>query len=355
LKIAHLTSVHGAFDTRIFHKQCKSLARAGYDTYLVVVHDKDERIDGVQIKAIGRAKGRVARMVGTVWRVYQIALRLNADVYHLHDPELIPVGLALKRRNKIVVFDSHEDYPADILSKPWIPKGIRTYVSNAFARLEKYAFPKFDAVITVHQQIAERLKKIQPNTVVVHNFPIIDDSFIIIEDRLPKFVWLGMLSPIRGSMQIDSALNLSARAAMDVIGPVSNFITNNKKIVFLGKFLQPAAMAMASQYLAGLVTYLPEPNHVDALPNKLFEYMALGLPVIASDFPKWRKIIEDAGCGILVDPNSPVEIAKAMQWMLDNKAEAVEMGFRGRQAVLKKYSWPSEENTLLKLYEGFQI
>jgi glycosyltransferase involved in cell wall biosynthesis len=346
--------VHGPFDTRIFQKQCKSLARAGYDTHLVVVHDADQSIDGVQINAIARtSNNRLSRMLGTVWQVYQNALRLDADIYHLHDPELIPVGLALKRRNKIVIFDSHEDYPADIMSKPWIPLAMRKHVAQGFAALERYALPKFDAVVTVHQQIAERLAKIQPNTVIVHNFPIIEEGYTPVETRIPKFVWLGLLSPIRGCVQIDVALKMTAGAALDVIGPVSKFQPNAERVTLLGSFPQRKAMEIAANYLAGLVTYLPEPNHIDALPNKLFEYMSLGLPVIASDFPKWRKIVEGAGCGLLVDPNSPESIAGAMRWMVDNPDGAAEMGRRGRAAVLEKYSWASEEKVLLNLYAGF--
>ena len=351
MKIAHLTSVHGPFDTRIFQKQCRSLARAGYDTHLVVVHDADQTIDGVQLNAIVRSSSnRLSRMLGTVRQVYQRALRLDADIYHLHDPELIPVGLALKRRNKIVIFDSHEDYPADIMSKPWIPLAMRKYVARTFAALERYALPKFDAVVTVHQQIAERLVKIQPSTVIVHNFPIIDESYVAAETHIPKFVWLGLLSPIRGCVQIDAALKMTEGAVLDVIGPISKFEPDPDKVNLLGSFPQRQAMEIASNYLAGLVTYLPEPNHIDALPNKLFEYMSLGLPVIASDFPKWRKIVEGAGCGLLVDPNSPESIAGAMRWLLDNPDKAAEMGRLGRMAVLEKYSWASEEKVLLNLY-----
>jgi glycosyltransferase involved in cell wall biosynthesis len=161
-----------------------------------------------------------------------------------------------------------------------------------------------------------------------------------------------MLSPIRGSAQIDAALGMLDGATLDVIGPVSNFTSGSGKMVVLGAFPQGEAMKMTAQYLAGLVTYLPEPNHIDALPNKLFEYMSLGIPVIASNFPKWKQIIEDADCGILVDPNSPNEIAQAMQWMLEHRNEAAEMGVRGRAAVVQKYSWSSEEQNLLKLYKG---
>jgi len=351
MKVAHLTNGHPVFDPRVFHKQCKSLATEGYDVYLVVPHNKDLFIDGVHIKAINIPKSRFNRIVISTWHAYRAALSLDADIYHLHDPNLIPVGLALKRRNKIVIFDSHEDFPADMMSKEWIPAGLRKYVSIIYAYLEKYALPKFDAVIAVHEQIYERIVQYQPKTFVVKNFPIIDMSFQVVEQRLPKFVWLGMLGPIRGASQIDAAMKIRNDTALDVIGTVIDFKPSSDNVKLLGEFSQKEAMHIASNYLAGLITYLPAPNHVDAMPNKLFEYMVMGLPVIASNFPKWRKIVEDAGCGILVDPNSPQEIAQAMQWMLDNQREAFQMGVRGRDAVLQKYSWFSEEKTLLEIYK----
>lgn len=353
MKVAHLTNGHPTFDTRVFHKQCKSLAKEGYDVYLVVPHDKDLFIDGVHIKAINIPKSRFNRIVISTWHIYIAALSLDADIYHLHDPNLIPVGLALKRRNKIVIFDSHEDFPADMMSKEWIPVGLRKYVRSAYSTLEKYAFLKIDAVITVHEQISARIIEFQPKTFIVKNFPVIDKSINVVEKRLPKFVWLGMLGPIRGASQIDAAMKTKNNATLDVIGTVIDFKPHSDNIKLLGVFPYDEAINIASNYLAGLVTYLPAPNHVDALPNKLFEYMAMGLPVIASDFPKWRRIVEDAGCGILVDPNSPQEIAQAMQWMLDNQNEAFKMGMRGRDAVMQKYSWLSEEKILLNLYKGF--
>jgi glycosyltransferase involved in cell wall biosynthesis len=353
MTIAHLTTGHPAFDTRVFHKQCKSLASFGYNVTLVVPHDKDVLADGVQIKAITVTENRLNRLILSPWRVYKVALSLDADLYHLHDPNLLPVGLALKRRGKIVFFDSHEDYPADIMSKEWIPLGLRKYISAIYAKYEKHAFKKFDAVITVHEQIQERIIKFQPNAFVVKNFPIVDAGFQPNEQRQAKFVWLGVFSPIRGSFQVDAAIEMKINASLDVIGTVLDFQPSSDKIKLLGVFSHHEAMRMASQYLAGLVTYLPEPNYADAMPNKLFEYMMMGLPVIASNFPKWRSIIEDANCGILVDPKSPQEIAKAMQWMLDNQQEAFEMGMRGRAAVLQKYNWASEERILFSVYKEF--
>ena len=103
---------------------------------------------------------------------------------------------------------------------------------------------------------------------------------------------------------------------------------------------------------AGVVTFLPRPNHVSSGPNKMFEYMSAGIPIIASDFPLWRRIVEGAGCGLLVDPSDPKQIAKAVEYLLSNPKEAEQMGRRGRAAVERHYSWRSEEPKLLKLYES---
>lgn len=351
LKIAHLTSVHGLFDTRIFHKQCRSLESAGYEVHLVVSTAKDAEVDKVFIHAVSQSGGRIKRMLLTGLRVYRKALQIDAAIYHIHDPELIPFGLLLKRRGKIVIFDSHEDYPADIFSKRWIPRHIRGCVSRMFSILERYAYPKLDALVVVHQELAKRISSLQPNTVIVHNFPLVDSDFTPRPVRNQKFVWLGMLNKIRGSDQIDAAVLGFSNITLDIIGSTGGLKFKADNINTLGSFEHAIAMDMAGHYLAGLVTYLPEPNHIDALPNKLFEYMALGLPVIASDFPKWRRIVDDAACGILVDPMDPAQIRAAMDWMYQNPQLAMEMGLRGREAVLGKYSWASEEKVLLGLYK----
>jgi len=353
LKIAHLTSVHGPFDTRIFHKECISLAKAEYEVHLVVGATTSNHVDGVQIHGVTtKVGGRLKRMLSTVYRVYRKALEVDASIYHLHDPELIPIGLLLKRRGKIVIFDSHEDYPADIRSKKWIHPFFRRPISWAFSRLEHYAYPKLDAVVVVHEELANRISRIQPSTAIVHNFPVIDSQFHPKMQRNRRFLWLGMLNSIRGSAQIGTAITGIDNITLDVIGPIGGDIALGDRIRVLGSFPQHVAMEMAAYYLAGLVTYLPEPNHIDALPNKLFEYMALGLPVIASNFPKWRRIVEDSNCGLLVDPTKPSEIAEAMLWMYQNPEKALEMGLRGREAVLRKYSWESEEKMLLDTYRS---
>jgi glycosyltransferase involved in cell wall biosynthesis len=354
MKIVHITTGHHPFDTRVFQKQCKSLAANGYLVNLVVPHDKDIFIDGVHISAIKNVKSRFDRIVISPWRALSVAIKINADVYHLHDPDLIPIGLILKLFKKKIIFDSHEDFPADILSKTWIPINLRKFVSKLYSIFERFSFSHFDSIITVHEQIHLRIVKYQPKTFIVKNYPILNNNVQLLKRRQSKFIWLGMLGPVRGCFQLDEAVSNNDNLMLDVIGTVLEFTPVSKNIKLLGGFNHQKAMQMAAGYLAGIVTYLPEPNHVEALPNKLFEYMSLGLPVIASNFPKWREIVEEAKCGILVNPNSPQEICEAMLWYLNNQEEALEMGLRGRDAVIKKYSWSTEEEILFDTYEALK-
>ena len=136
-KVCILTSVHTPFDTRIFHKQAKSLLKAGYDVTLIAQHDKDEVVDEVKILALSKPRNRLWRMLGT-WRIFKLAYRQKADVYHFHDPELLPMGLFLKLLKKgKVIYDVHEDYPKAILTKSWLPSMVRRPVSSVFTFLEK--------------------------------------------------------------------------------------------------------------------------------------------------------------------------------------------------------------------------
>ena len=106
--------------------------------------------------------------------------------------------------------------------------------------------------------------------------------------------------------------------------------------------------------MAGVVLYHPELNHINAQPNKMFEYMAAGIPVIASDFPLWKEILEGARCGVCVDPLDPDQIADAIRWIVDHPEQAEQMGKNGRKAIIERYNWKREEDTLLGLYRGLE-
>ena len=362
--VVHLTSVHPSFDIRIFHKECKTLARKGYKVILVAQHSRNEVVDGIQIRALLRPRNRFDRMTRTAWQVYRSAIKENAGLYHLHDPELIPIGVLLKIRGKRVIYDVHEDYPSSLLFRDWIHPHLRPYIVKGVRFTEWVGVRVLDGVVAATPSIAKRFPS--SKTVIVQNFPIPDnlvlDKNIPYSQRSPILVYIGEISEMRGIKEMVQAVghlpeNLGAQLSL-----AGNFspayleheikqLPDWKWISFLGWQSQEGVAAMLGRARIGLVLFHPAPNHINAQPNKLFEYMAAGIPVVTSDFPLWREIIEGVGCGLLVDPTDPRKIAKGLQWLLEHPEEAEAMGKRGQTAVREKYNWDREDNKLVAFYQ----
>lgn len=361
-KICHITSVHQITDTRIFHKECKTLVNVGYAVTLVVQHETDEVINGVQIKGIKAPKSRKERMLKTTKQLYRRALDCDADIYHFHDPELIPVGLKLKRKGKKVIYDVHEDVPRQILSKHWIPAPLRKIVSWVVEKTENYAAKRFDYIITATPYIRDRFLKINKHTVDVNNYPLLSELHIpeVNWDNKEQVVcYVGGIGQIRGINEMvesigmtDYHLLLAGKFASSAERDIVINKTGWERVIELGHVNRSGVKEVLAKSMAGLVVLHPIINYIDALPVKMFEYMAAGIPAIASNFPLWREIVEGNNCGICVDPLNVNEIADAMNWIFNNPYEAMKMGENGRRAVENKYNWEQEAIKLRKIYEG---
>jgi len=358
-----LTSVHGPFDVRIFHREAQSLARKGYSVTIVAPHSEDTQRDGIEIKAVPVPRTRSERMSLTLWRVFRCALSTNARVFHFHDPELIPVGMLLKFLGKRVVYDVHEDVPKDILDKNWIAPSLRPPISRVAAWAETVAACRFDAIVAATPRIADSFPNIK--TLTVQNFPQVDvqldGGMTPYSDRDPLIAYVGGISELRGAREMIEAVSLlseSAPARLQLAGffdpPESQQELGKergwRRVDFLGWLSPKEVRELLGRSRLGVVVFHPIENHVMSQPNKLFEYMSAGLPVVASDFPLWRSIIQEARCGILVDPRKPTAIAEAIRWLLERPTEAEAMGHRGREAVRRIYNWGNEEQKLIELY-----
>lgn len=363
--ITHLSSVHPSFDTRIFHRECKTLARAGYEVVLIVQHERDEEVDGIRIRALTKPKNRFERMTGTLWQVYRAATKENAQVYHFHDPELIPVGILLKLKGKKVIYDVHENVPEHMLVKEWICFRLRPLIAKGASFAEWLGAKFFDGILAATPTIALRFPS--SKAITLQNFPNLDElnqnDFTPYRERPPILLYLGGISEQRGAREMVSAIGLLPTHLEAQLYLAGNFSPSDlepkikgvvgwERTKFLGWQSRGEVAALLGRARIGLVVLHPTRSYLDSYPIKLFEYMSAGIPVIASYFPLWKEIIEGAGCGLLVNPLDPKEIAEAMGWLLEHPEEAEKMGQRGQAAVHERYNWDAEAKNLLAFYEN---
>jgi glycosyltransferase involved in cell wall biosynthesis len=363
ISVAHLTSVHPRLDPRIFVKECRSLSAAGFRVSLVVADGKgNEERDGVRICDVGRVAGRVRRVLFATRRVLKRALELDAQLYHLHDPELLLIAGQLMRAGKIVVFDAHEDVPVQIRGKPHLHPWVRPTISRAYEAFETRVSRKIAAIVTATPFIRDKFLQVNSNSIDVNNFPI-PDELVSTDTRgdgsSRRVCYVGAISVSRGIREMVQAMNIvESDTKLVLCGKFENEQVQREVEAFdgwrrvdaRGWLGRDAIRDVLSKGLVGLVTLHPQRNYIDAHPVKMFEYMSAGLPVICSNFPLWRSIVEGSDCGLCVDPEQPIEIAEAIDYLARNPARAMEMGENGRRAVEQRYNWPEEEKKLVELY-----
>lgn len=362
-RVVHVTTVHPRDDIRIFHKECRSLARAGYEVIQVVGDGHgDAEADGVRIVDIGAPPaGRLARMRAQPRRALDTVRRLQPALVHFHDPELLPLGGALARGGVPAVYDAHEDVPRQILTKQWIPAPLRPLLAWAFERYEDARVRPLAAVVGATPHITRRFAARARRSVNVGNFPFLDELAppAAPAARERAVCYVGGLTRTRGIRQMVRAVAQVPGLRLVLCGDMEDAAFEAElraepgwaQVDWRGRVGRDAVRDVMAGCRAGLVTLQPMPSYVDSLPIKMFEYMSAELPVIASDFPLWREIVDATGCGACVNPTDPAAIAAAIRTVIDDPARVAAQGRAGRRAVLETYNWPQSERALLALYE----
>jgi glycosyltransferase involved in cell wall biosynthesis len=373
MRVVHLSTVHRSDDTRIFRKECRSLARAGHEVHYVVRYPHAAEEDGVRFHHIpeparrsapGRDHvARVHRLVARNAAAYRIARRLAADVYHVHDPELIPVAVLLRRGGARVVYDVHEDAVAETWTlaqrRPVEAWALRT----AWRAAEGLARRALDAFVCATPHILALFPR--ERSVLVQNFPMLDELLLDeppeYEDRGYVCAYVGGISTARGARTMVEAIGMLPDGMQPRLVLVGEFgsaaeleecraLAGWSRVEHRG-FLDRAGVAQVlGSARVGLVVFEPHPEMFQAQPNKLFEYMSAGVPVVCSDFPLWREFVLENRCGFVADPTEPAAVAAAIQRVFCEPTQAACMGRRGRTAVERVYNWEAEAATLAALY-----
>lgn len=363
INVTHISSVHERSDVRIFAKECAALCSVGYNVTLMVADGMGPEVKSrIQICDVGKPKSRQERIFVSTFKIFLKSLNSDASVIHLHDPELLPFGLLLKLFGKKVIFDAHEDVVLQLLNKPYLGQIQRRVLSFLYKFLEIFICKRLHGIVAATPAIAEKFEKYNSNVVTVCNYPLLTEFLAIRSSKRASNIvcYVGGISQTRGISGILDALDLTqSNAVLYLAGAClePDFkleIESNKswyKVTDFGTVDRAGVVSIYESASLGLVTLFPIPNYLEALPVKMFEYMAAGLPVVASNFPLWKRLISDTKCGICVDPENPQEIAGAIDYLLSNPVEAKAMGKNGRKAVVDLYNWDNERAKLIAMYD----
>ena len=389
-KVAHLTSHHNILDNRIFYRECCSLAAAGYEVVLVAQHDQDELRDGVRILAVPRHRNRFARVTLTAFRVVRRAWRERPAIFHFHDPELIPWGLLLRLLGKKVIYDVHEDFTQAAGVRPWVPNRLRPLLAR-FSDFTAWLAQKTMAIVIAERYYERRF----PGATKVLNYPHLERSLALqaIERRpeaRPKrirLLYIGNVTWSRGAFihaelarrlpgceilisggcnpdVADEIRACSGDATLGIVAPDGSITWEKRSsdpedavstlvLDGVGFYVPHERMlaALREEWTAGIAAFPYTEHYYEKELTKFFEYMAAGLPVILSNFPNWRALVEEPNAGLCVDPADWDAILAAIRRLHDEPETAVGMGMNGRKAVQERFNWRSQADNLLRLYD----
>jgi glycosyltransferase involved in cell wall biosynthesis len=365
--ICVVAPVHLWDDVRVFHKQARTLARAGYRVTVIARARRCEIIDGVKILPVKTfGSSRLLRFM-VLPAVFLQAVCVKADAYHLHNPDTLPIALGLKIAGKKIVYDTHEDFSKKILIRSWMPLIVRRPAARLVALLESFISSIAEGTIVTQEGL---LRRFHNSAVLIGNQPRLEPALLSRVADLAanissdfkgfRVVYLGNINAARGLFEMIEALeivNETVAMRLWLVGPGSEVdlhaaaaLPGWQYVDRIPRLPPPEAFAYASRADVGLVVLRDVGDHATSDPNKLYEYMVFGLPFIASNFRVWRERLGRTTAGLFVKPGDARAIAHALIELARNPAKRMQMGKEGR-AFAEAHSWERESDKLLDLYD----
>lgn len=358
--VIHVSSAHPYTDNRIHYRECQTLAEAGYNVALIAV---ETQVTGppsdVQVLTIP-PRPRALRVLLSSTQAAYLAWKSGAGVVHLHDPELIPFIPFFRAAGRKVIYDAHEDLPLQVLTKPYLSRNAGRAMGAAAHLLIGYTRIFADRIVAATNETAERYQS--GKTVVVHNYPQLRVEEDVPTEKADILVYVGAITKSRGIMEMLNSvetnefpegweLHIAGDADAESLKAINDEKTS-PKVVYHGKLPPNEARDLLLRSKVGIVAFENNPWHLRAFPTKMFEYFAAGLPVIASDFPVWRGIIEEDDSGTLVDESDPTAIARALNFYHESPDVLRKQSSNARRHALNVRNWGTEGAALVKTYES---
>lgn len=361
-RVVHLTTVHQPHDNRILNKECRALAEAGIDVVLVAGAEHDEQVRGVPIKAIGR-RSRAARLVASQAEAWRVVSAIGPALLHVHDPELVPMALAYGRRHGAkVVYDAHEDLVAQIATKPYLAEWMRPGVRGVARGLVGLADRGVDGLVAATDTVA-RPYRTEPKVVVrnlpwLSDFPAVDEQQRTASLSSHRAVYTGDLTEERGFSTMLSVAERVARQVPDfqlvlagrALGSCRDAVAKlpaGGPVTALGLLPPTEVPAVVASAQVGLIFLKRLPNYAESLPTKVFEYMAAGVPFLATDFPAWERLFGPSDAGRFVDTDDVEATASALVGLLRDPAGCERLGSNGRRAIETEFNFETESRKLV--------
>ncbi len=374
-QIVHLSTVHALDDARVYHKMARTCQDAGYRVHLMAVDDHGD-VPQVPFSPLARWKSRLHRMTWGQWIGIQRALALQADLYHLHDVELLPAALVFKLLGKKVVFDFHEHVYGELADKEYLPAWLRIPLALTLLWLFRALCNwVFDGSVTATPSIKDELKTQKP--IVCNNYPLMDCpprpqlplACLETSDQSKpeiRLAFVGYIQSIRGLRQILDALVILNQPdqpfsfRFDLGGQfVSPLFEQEMRAhpgwqftQFHGWLNRAQTWELVIQCDIGLVLFHPTLNNLRSRPNKLFDMMAAGLPLVVSNLESWIEEVGEDRCALFVDPLSPEAVAQAILDLAHDPVKARQFGQTGQRLAKETYCWSHEAAKLLNLYSS---
>lgn len=367
-KVCVLTTVHHAYDGRIYHKQCKTLSNAGYEVTLIApMPEKMKKDDEIQLIPISKPRVEWKRFLRT-FSIIKLAIGTKADIYHFHDPELLPVGVIIRIiTGKPVIFDVHEHYPNAIMSKKYLKNWMKKPIRYIYELIEQICLLFLSGVIYTTDEIGERYKKYRSCKIENYPLPNMFQNIDLTKKDPNLILYLGGITPIRGVSELVEGFNLVSsvhkEAKLLFVGAFEaewfekeikekiKILKLEDRVEFKGKVPYEKIRDYLEKASIGIIPYLPVPNHLVCLPNKLFEYLAAGVVPVASHFSHYQKVMNIANSGVSIDPTDPISIKDAILSLLEDEEKIRTMSKNGYIAFHQLYNWEKEGEKLLSFYK----